>query len=60
MEQIKIRIKKGRIKVEVQGVKGRSCKELTADFEKSLNVISDEPTREYNEQPAGAQVKNRA
>lgn len=39
--------------VSVEGVKGRSCKDLTAALEKALGkVTSDKTTAEYTQQPS--------
>lgn len=45
--------------IQVSGIKGKSCKDLTADLEKSLGVTtSDTLTREYHEN-ATTQVTNK-
>lgn len=38
--------------ISVNGVKGKSCKDLTKDFERELGgVVNDKETSEYHEQP---------
>jgi len=51
MQSIKVRIKPdGTSVVEVNGVTGPSCKDLTRNLENALgSVTSDEPTREMYE-----------
>lgn len=45
-------IKDGKATVTVRGIKGKACKEVTAELEKALGrKISDRPTRELTEQP---------
>lgn len=42
----------GTTTVSVNGVKGKSCKELTAKFEAALGkVVKVEHTKEWNEKP---------
>jgi hypothetical protein len=51
----------GNAKVTVKGVKGRSCKELTREFEEGLGKkVSDVETSEMYEKPEHVQVKSRA
>lgn len=52
MQEITIRVGKGgKINLDVLGVKGGSCKDLTKAFEKALGTISTtENTTEYYEQ----------
>lgn len=62
MEEVVTKIRKatGAIEsVSVNGVKGKRCKDLTADFEKSIGiVVATAPTAEANEvEPQ--QVRNR-
>ncbi len=51
----------GDTKVSVKGVKGRSCKDLTREFEQALgSTVTDVDTKEAYEQPERVPVKNRA
>lgn len=51
-EEIKIFIsKEGQVKIDVEGVKGVSCKDLTKDLEKAFGItVDDKKTSEYYEQ----------
>lgn len=50
----------GETKVSVKGVKGKSCKALTADFERGLGKVThDVPTKEMHENEVQT-VRNRA
>lgn len=50
MEKIKIKIKKnGSIEYEVQGVKGKSCKDLTKIIDKLSKVVDTKNTPEYSQ-----------
>lgn len=53
MEEIKITVKSGgSTQIEVNGVKGSSCKDMTRDLEKLLGItVSDQNTNEFYEQP---------
>lgn len=45
--------------ISVEGVKGRACKELTADLERRLGkVTKEEKTREYTEAKATSEAKS--
>lgn len=47
----------GDITITVQGVKGQSCTELTADLEAALGVVVDQQhTSEYYEEEARLEV----
>lgn len=52
MQEITIRVGKGgKINLDVAGVKGGSCKDLTKAFEKALGTVSEtKNTGEYYEQ----------
>lgn len=51
----------GSSKIEVKGVKGRSCTALTADFEKALGKkVSDTPTKEMYENDERVSIRNRS
>jgi hypothetical protein len=52
MQEITIRVGKGgKINLNVDGVKGGSCKDLTKNLEKAFGNVSDtENTQEYYEQ----------
>jgi hypothetical protein len=49
--------KEGNAEIAVNGVSGKSCKEITANLEKALGtVISDKPTSEMFEQEVNRHV----
>lgn len=51
---------KGPVSISVNGVKGKSCKDLTRDFEKELgSATKDTLTKEYHEQPERIGVSNK-
>jgi len=51
----------GDVEVQVKGVKGRSCKQLTKELEEKLGVAtSDKPTKEMYEPEQRVAVRNRA
>jgi len=52
MQEITIRVGKGgKINLDVAGVKGGSCKDLTKAFEKAMGkVVQTDNTNEYYEQ----------
>jgi len=56
MKQEKIRIKiseDGSINMEVIGVKGKSCIDLTKDLEEELGIVTKQvKKKEYHERPA--------
>ena len=48
----------GNPSLTVEGVKGESCKDVTAALEAALGtVVSDTPTNEFYERPLEEQVK---
>jgi hypothetical protein len=49
MNEIKVIVgKDGSLKIDVHGVKGVSCKDLTQELEKNLGVVTeDDVTQEY-------------
>jgi beta-lactam-binding protein with PASTA domain len=52
---------KGAVKIEVRGVKGRSCQDATRALEEALgDVVSEDLTSEFYEQPNKNIVQNRA
>jgi hypothetical protein len=59
MESIDVVIdKEGKVKVEVNGCSGSSCKTLTEGIEKALGkVTSDDLKQDYYKQAQGQQVK---
>jgi len=61
MERIDITIDRvGGVTIEVNGVKGRSCRELTQELEKALaGKANTKLTGEYNLPPDPARLKNR-
>jgi hypothetical protein len=61
METHRITIAKdGAVSIEVNGLKGESCKEATAALEKALgNVVSDTDTPEMYENDQTTDVNNR-
>ena len=56
MREEKIRIKiseDGNVSLEVIGVKGKSCVDLTKDLEEELGIVTKQVTKkEYHERPA--------
>ena len=51
MARIIVKIKGGKSQIEVDGVKGPSCADLTKNIEKALgNVSKEEKTNEFYEQ----------
>lgn len=44
----------GEVKIKVEGVKGKRCKELTAIFETNTDVLEEEFTHEYQQAVAAA------
>lgn len=51
MEKIKVTIKKdGSIEYEVQGIKGKLCKAVTAFIDKIGRVVESKTTSEYHQQ----------
>jgi len=47
-----------KVTISVEGVKGKSCKDLTADLEKALGTVKNStPTKEFYEKPLKAQQK---
>lgn len=48
----------GEVKIEVKGVKGSSCVDLTKDIEEALGVVTDrEHTSEYYQQETDQRQK---
>lgn len=61
--EITITFHEGKANIEVKGVKGKSCKDVTADLERKLGkVTTTKNTREYQEQEGrhGQRVDNRS
>jgi uncharacterized Fe-S cluster-containing radical SAM superfamily enzyme len=56
MKEERIRIKileDGSVKLEVIGVKGQRCVDLTKDLEEELGIVTKQvKTKEYHERPA--------
>ena len=61
MEEIKLKIMPdGEVKVEVRGVKGAECMELTEFLENGLGlVVKREKTAEYNQVPTKIVIKKK-
>ena len=61
MQEITITIAvDGKVRVEAKGIKGASCKDLTAEIERALGtVLSSEKTGEYFLKEVKPQVKIR-
>ena len=59
MESIDVVIdKEGKVKIEVNGCSGASCKTLTEGIEKALGTVtSDDLEQDYYKQAQGQQVK---
>jgi hypothetical protein len=52
----------GKVRIEVRGVKGPACVDLTRDLERYLGgrVLRREPTDEHGEQPVRDEVAERS
>lgn len=62
MEKIKVTIKKdGSLEYEVQGIKGRACKMVSAFIDKIGRVLESKNTAEYSqrEDPHKERIRNR-
>ena len=58
MEKIKVTVKKdGSIEYEVQGIKGKLCKAVTAFIDKIGRVMETKTTSEYHQQEDPQQAK---